>query len=323
MDRQYENYVNFMKRDGYENGNAELGTLGSFLNHSQREKIEKEEYRDYTRYIRLKNIISKIFLQKLDVKELRKLMNENNISRIDPHHDPPKKYFVTFKKIIPWNMEKILWVSCLKEDGLFGKIPVEILKNIIGIANEIEYHQNCKWRFYKTFVGKLQDKMLDQEISQNSIFKEPKYYGQINLRDKIPLLINKGTPDSPLDMVTDREVKNQIYDNLKVDIFFIVYDLYLDEYVHHYGNQTRTKKMRKGPYIFDGSEFDISIIEKKFKKICNYHSHKYGGDVGVIFDVIKVKNKKEERLSYRLNNNPQILPMLNLGNIQIFTNADL
>ena len=65
-------------------------------------------------------------------------------------------------------MEKILWVSCLKEDGLFGKIPVEILKNIIGIANEIEYHQNCKWHFYKTFVGKLQDKMLDQEISQNS-----------------------------------------------------------------------------------------------------------------------------------------------------------
>ena len=42
MDRQYENYVNFMKRDGYENGNAELGTLGSFLNHSQREKIEKQ-----------------------------------------------------------------------------------------------------------------------------------------------------------------------------------------------------------------------------------------------------------------------------------------
>ena len=63
MDRQYENYVNFMKRDGYKNGKAELGTLGSFLNHSQREKLEKEEYKDYVGYIRLKNLISKIFLQ--------------------------------------------------------------------------------------------------------------------------------------------------------------------------------------------------------------------------------------------------------------------
>ena len=116
MDRQYENYVNFMKRDGYENGNAELGTLGSFLNHSQREKIEKEEYRDYLGYIRLKNLISKIFLQKLDVKELRKLMNENNISRIDPHHDPPKKYFAQLEgsKVFSKNLFLLLL-------GFFGQ----------------------------------------------------------------------------------------------------------------------------------------------------------------------------------------------------------
>ena len=267
--------------------------------HRIRAEEEEKEYNYYMEHIYEKKLMSITFMTKhMPNKELRKLMNDCMVSHIDTYIEQDTCYkeccafvdftdfqinqinhlFISYNNTMPWNHERLIWLSRVKDSGLFSEIPNDIIKIIISHVNSIGLDGPMKHFYYNKFMKELQTRMLKKEEKIKKVYIDKVEIITDCWKNKIPVIksghqrdgylrhtcMNPGDllkyPEHVLDLVTINELKNGTYNNLPPNtiLYYATFKLFFAEEDWEQGAFQGDSQagpwiskhhFRKGPYV--------------------------------------------------------------------------